>query len=87
MSASPGKVGIVGIEEVGGERVFALKFFQARNPAWTKRLFFAKYDPEATWLDDLKPAFGEKEFFFENEYRDISSRTKSGQGSSGQQYA
>lgn len=59
----------------------------ARKPAWTKWLFFAKDDPEATWLDDLKPAFGEKEFFFKNEYRDISSRTKSCQASSGQQYA
>ena len=87
MSASPGKVGIVGIEEVGGERVFALKFFQARNPAWTERLFFAKFDSKAIWLDELRPAFGDTEFFFEKEYRDINARTEDRQGSSGQQYA
>ena len=87
MVASPGKVGVVGVEEVRGERIFALKFFNARGLAWTKRLLFAKYDVEATWLDDLKPAFREKEVFFENEYRDISSRTRSSQGSSGQQFA
>lgn len=84
MSASPGKIGIVGIEEVAGERVFALKFFQARNPAWVERLFFAKFDPSATWLDELTPAFGEKEFFFERDYRNISAKTGNRQGSSGQ---
>ena len=86
MSASPGKIGIVGIEAVEGERVFVLKFFQARNPSWTERLFFAKFDTKATWLDELRPALGEKEFFFEKEYRDICARTKDRQGSSGQQY-
>lgn len=84
MSTSPGKIGIVGIEEIAGERVFALKFFQARNPAWTERLFFAKFDPRATWLDDLKPAFGEERFFFEQEYLDISRKAGNRQGSSGQ---
>ena len=84
MSASPGKIGIVGIEDIAGERVFALKFLQARNPAWVQRLFFAKFDPNATWLDTLEPAFGEKEFFFEKEYRDIGRKSGNRQGSSGQ---
>ena len=44
----------------------ALKLVQARNPEWVNRLFFAKYDPEATWLDDLKPAFGAGSFFFDD---------------------
>ena len=84
MSASPGKVGVVGIETIGSERVFALKFFQARNPEWNQRLFFAQYDPKATWLNELKPAFGEDKFFFEKEYREIVTKSKEGQGSSGQ---
>ena len=65
MSASPGKVMVDGITEVGGEKVFALKFLQGRDPAWANRLFFAKYDPKATWLSDLRPAFGGERFFFE----------------------
>ena len=65
MSASPGKVLMDGITEVGGEKVFALKFLQGRDPSWVNRLFFAQYDPKATWLDGLKPAFGEERFFFE----------------------
>lgn len=69
MSASPGKIEVTGVAEVAGERVFVLRFLQARNPAWSHRPFFAKYDPAATWIDELKPAFGDREFFFEAEYR------------------
>lgn len=65
MSADPGKVEISGIAEVAGEKVFVLRFIQARNPDWVQRPFFAKYDETATWLTDLKPAFGEEKFFFE----------------------
>lgn len=65
MSASPGKVCIDGVSEIHGEKVFVLRFLQARAPDWIQRPFFAKYDSEATWIDDLKPAFGEEKFFFE----------------------
>ncbi|MEA3428221.1 MAG: 4Fe-4S cluster-binding domain-containing protein, partial [Thermodesulfobacteriota bacterium] len=53
MSATPGKVMIDGITEINGEKVFALKFIQARNPNWTNQIFFARYNKEACWLDDL----------------------------------
>lgn len=66
MSASPGKVAIDGIVEVAGEKVFVLHFIQARNPDWVNRPFFARFDPSACWLDDLKPAFGQDRFFFED---------------------
>jgi KamA family protein len=69
MSAGPGKVEIQGVSEIAGEKVFVLRFIQGRNPDWVQRPFFAKYDPDATWLDQLTPAFGEKEFFFEPEYK------------------
>lgn len=68
MSAGPGKVHIVGVSEIQGEKVFTLQFLQGRNPDWVARPFFAKYDPKAIWLDDLQPAFGAKRFFFEDEY-------------------
>ncbi len=66
MSAEPGKVEIVGAQRVRGERVFVLRFLQARNPDWVGVPFFAKFDAKATWFDQLKPAFGESRFFFEN---------------------
>lgn len=69
MSCTPGKVLIDGIAEVHGEKVFVLKFIQARDPAWTNRVFFAKFDRRATWMDQLKPAFGETDFFFEEDMR------------------
>ena len=65
MSATPGKVEVTGVQEVGGEKVFILRFLQGRDPDWVARPFFAKFDPQATWLDQLEPAFGEERFFFE----------------------
>jgi hypothetical protein len=66
MSAYPGKVEVQGVAEVRGERVFVLRFQQARDPDWVGRPFFARFDPAATWLDRLRPAFGEARFFFES---------------------
>lgn len=66
MSAGVGKVEVQGVTEIAGEKVFVLRFIQARNPEWVQRPFFAKYDAEATWLDQLRPAFGEEKFFFED---------------------
>ncbi|MBD1582641.1 KamA family radical SAM protein [Pseudoalteromonas sp. S16_S37] len=68
MSAGPGKVEISGVAQIHGEKVFVLRFIQARNPDWVQQPFFAKYDEKATWLNDLKPAFGEQKFFWEDEY-------------------
>jgi len=67
MSATPGKVLVSGVASVRGEDVIVLQFLQARNPDWVGRPFFAKYDPNATWLDELEPAFDEDRFFFEEE--------------------
>ncbi len=71
MSATPGKIAIEGTAEINGEKVFVLNFLQGRNPDWVKKPFFAVYDETATWLDDLQPAFGEREFFFEKELKQI----------------
>jgi len=47
--------------------VFILSFLRGRHREWVGRPFFAKFDPRATWLDQLEPAFGERRFFFEDE--------------------
>lgn len=67
MSHSPGKIQLMGVAEVKGEKVFVLRFLQGRNPNWVDIPFFAAYDAKATWFDQLKPAFGEEQFFFEND--------------------
>lgn len=74
MSANPGKVVVEGIATIKGEKVFVLNFLQARNPDWVKRPFFAKYDETSNWLNQLKPAFGEESFFYENELNEILQR-------------
>ncbi len=73
MSCSPGKIIIEDITEIHGEKVFVLKFTQSRNPEWTNQLFFAKYDKNASWIDDLNPAFDNEEFFFEEQMSKIMS--------------
>jgi len=60
MSATPGKVLVDGITTINGERVFVLKMIQARDPELCGHIFFAKFDPRACWLDDLKPAFNDE---------------------------
>jgi L-lysine 2,3-aminomutase len=67
MSCTPGKVMVDDVVEIAGERLFALKFLQGRNPDWGNRVFFARYDENATWIDQLRPAFREGRFFFEAE--------------------
>ena len=65
MSATPGKVQVIGVDEVAGEKVIMLNMLQARKPNLVGRPFFARYDKEAIWVDDLVPAFGEDKFKFE----------------------
>lgn len=67
MSCTPGKVQILGISEINNKKVFVLRMLQGRNPDWVAKPFFAEYDPNAIWMDDLQPAFGETKFFFEDE--------------------
>jgi hypothetical protein len=55
MSAFPGKVHILGITTIGGEKAFVLEYIQAREAALVRRPFFAKFDPTATWFDQLRP--------------------------------
>ncbi len=67
MSCTPGKVQILGVNEVNQKKVFTLRFLQSRDPDWTGRSFFAEYDKNAIWFDELKPAFDDHFFFKEEE--------------------
>jgi KamA family protein len=67
MSDHAGKIQVLGVQEVKGEKIFVLRFIQGRNPKWVDIPFFAEYEPRATWFNQLKPAFGEEKFFFEEQ--------------------
>jgi len=74
MSATPGKVHVLGVSEINGQKVMALQLLQGRESEWVGIPFFAKYDENAIWLDDLEPAFGEK-FFFEDDLETKYTKT------------
>ncbi len=71
MSCTPGKVRIIGTTKIKGEKSFVLEFIQGRNSNWACRPFFAKYDEKAVWMTDLRPAFGNENFFFEEDLSEI----------------
>ncbi|REH54899.1 KamA family protein [Tenacibaculum gallaicum] len=68
MSANQGKIQVLGVNEINNEKLFSLRFNQARNPNWVGAPFFSKYNEKAVWLNDLIPAFGAENFFFEKEH-------------------
>ncbi len=70
MSATPGKIQILGVTKIGKVKAIVMRFLQGRNPKWVQRPFLAKYDGGAIWIDGLKPLEGEK-FFFEKELAEI----------------
>lgn len=67
MSAAPGIILIEGVTTIACEKVFILNIIQAGKPDRAKKPFFARYDENATWSNQLIPAFGEDQFFYENE--------------------
>jgi L-lysine 2,3-aminomutase len=68
MSSYFGKIQVLGVEQIAGEKVFVMRFIQGRNPNWVAKPFFAKYDPNATWITQLKPVCEEDDqFFFQKE--------------------
>lgn len=77
MSCSPGKILVLGVAETADEKVIILKFIQGRNYKWVGKPFFAAYNPSAIWIDDLKPAFGEDKFFFEDEMEEMNIKSLS----------
>lgn len=70
MSATPGKIQVLGTVNIGRKKAIVMRFLQGRNPAWVQRPFLAKYDEKAIWIDELKP-FSGKKFFFEDDLKKI----------------
>jgi KamA family protein len=77
MSATPGKVCVDGVTEVAGTPVFVLRMIQARDPSLVGTPFFARFDPAATWLTDLEPAFAAR---FPFEPPDLRAKEPEGPG-------
>ncbi len=66
MTSSAGKTSLMGTAEINGEKVFALKFNEARNMEWMDTTFFAKYDEQENTIEKLVP-YGSDKYFYEDE--------------------
>jgi len=67
MSATSGKIAVVGVSEINNKKVFVLNMLQAKDPNLVDIPFFAEFNEKASWIDELKPAFSDK-FIFEKTY-------------------
>lgn len=66
MSATPGKVRVAGTARVSGKKVFVLEYLQARAPERVAVPFFAEFDEDATWFDQLRPIREDDQWMFDN---------------------
>lgn len=65
-TSSAGKISLLGVAEVRGEKAFVLKFNESRNMEWMDKVFLAKYDENEKVIENLEPFEGDK-YFFEDE--------------------
>ncbi len=75
MSATPGKIQVLGVADVGKKKALVMRFLQGRKPEWVQRPFLAEYDENAIWIDNLKP-FDSEKFFFEDELNTLLNERK-----------
>ncbi len=73
MTSSAGKISLLGTMELHGEKLFALKFNEARNMEWMDKVYLAKYDEEENTIANLKP-YGTDKHFFEDELEEIERK-------------
>jgi len=72
-TSSAGKISLLGITEVNGEKAFALKVNEGRNMEWMDRVYLAKYSDTENTIEKLKP-FSSDRHFFEEELVEIENR-------------
>lgn len=73
MTSSAGKTSLMGTAIVNGEKVFVLKFNEARSMQWMDRVYLAKYDEKENTIEKLKP-FDTPKYFYENELHEIEKK-------------
>ena len=73
MTSSAGKTSLMGTAEINGERVFVLKFNEARNMEWMDTSYFAKYDEQENTIEKLVP-YGADKYFYEDELMEIETK-------------
>jgi L-lysine 2,3-aminomutase len=64
MSTPQGKVQVLDLQEMQGEKAILLRYLQTPDEERNMRTFFAVYDERAEWFTDLKPLRPEDAGFF-----------------------
>jgi L-lysine 2,3-aminomutase len=72
MTSSAGKISMLGTVELNGEKLFALKFNEARNMEWMDKVYLAKYDEKQNTISNLIPYAADKHFY-EDELHEIEN--------------
>lgn len=73
MTSSAGKISMLGTVDLNGEKLFALKFNEARNMEWLDKVYLAKYDENENTIANLLP-YGAEHHFYEDELREIENK-------------
>ena len=73
MTSSAGKISMLGTVELNGEKLFALKFNEARNMEWMDKVYLAKYDEHQNTISNLLPYDTDK-YFYEDELLEIEHK-------------
>jgi L-lysine 2,3-aminomutase len=73
MTSSAGKTSLLGTTEIKGEKVFVLKFNEARNMRWMDSVYFAEFDEHENTIENLKP-FDREKYFYEDELVAIENK-------------
>ena len=73
MTSSAGKTSLMGTTEINGEKVFVLKFNEARNMEWMDQTYFAEYNEEENTIEKLKP-YKSSKYFYEDELVEIENQ-------------
>lgn len=66
MSTPHGKVHVLDVQELQGEKTLLLSYLQSSTMEHVLRTFFAVYDEKAEWFTDLKPFRPEDRKYFRN---------------------
>ena len=73
MTSSAGKISLMGTTEISGEKLFVLKFNEARNMNWIDTVFLARYNEEENTIENLEPYDADK-YFYEDELIEIERK-------------
>ena len=75
-TSSAGKISLLGTVDLPGQKLFALKFNEARNMEWMDKVYLVHYDEKENTIANLRP-YGADKHFYEDELAEIEHKLHS----------